>query len=286
MEQSLEKILERFRESNQIPKLSPREVLDSYRHIELTEDELIEATIWAKMKKEEKLKEEERKKRENENRVLFVERKWDSGTTKSFMMYRAATLPIFKGKFKLDESNDLVFKLLTYYFSSDIEFIALSNSIGIKNPSLDKGIMLAGNFGVGKTWMMQLFQKNQRQCFNVRSAKYIADTFEREGEDSFYEFINPIKNPFNDMDSFLQTNSGLCVDDIGTEDIKNHFGNKKNVIGDLIELRYSRRTTGVMFHGTTNLTVEQLSEFYGGRVVSRMREIFNFIELPGKDRRV
>jgi len=68
---------------------------------------------------------------------------------------------------------------------------------------------------------------------------------------------------------------GMCIDDLGTEDIKNHYGNKKNVIGDLIELKYAKKTTGIYLHGTTNLTAEQLKDFYGSRVTSRMREIFN-----------
>jgi hypothetical protein len=132
---------------------------------------------------------------------------------------------------------------------------------------------------------MKLFSKNQRQSFKVVSAKNIADQFETDGEDSMNEFVYLYKNALNDYESFLQKNSGLCIDDLGTEDLKIHFGNRKNVIGDVIEKRYFCKHVGVLFHATTNLTAEQLKDFYGGRVVSRMREIFNFIELPGEDRR-
>ena len=156
--------------------------------------------------------------------------------------------------------------------------------MGISNPSLEKGIMLCGNFGVGKTWLMKLFAKNQRQVFFMENAKNVADMFMDTGEDNRY--LNLHKNPVNDANTFYHKFSGLCIDDLGTEDVKMHFGNKKNVIGDLIEKKYSNQTTGIYLHATTNLTAEQMKEFYGGRVTSRMREIFNQIELSGNDRRV
>ena len=68
-------------------------------------------------------------------------------------------------------------------------------------------------------------------------------------------------------------------------DLKNRYGNKKNVIGYLLEKRYANGHVGIMLHATTNLTADQRNAYYGGRVVSRMRKIFNFIELRGKDRR-
>jgi predicted ATPase len=199
------------------------------------------------------------------------------------MTWRAKDL--FGGKFLIDETNSTMFDLLCYYFSDDKNFIAIAENIGVKNPSLDKGIFLAGNFGVGKTWLMSLFRKNQRQVFFLESAKAIANSFEKNGEGEMEKFIFPEKNAINDAAKFFQPFSGLCVDDIGTEDLKNNFGNKKNVLGDLIELRYSKNFTGTLLHATTNLSAKQLEDFYGGRITSRMKEIFNWIVFDGKDRR-
>lgn len=75
------------------------------------------------------------------------------------------------------------------------------------------------------------------------------------------------------------------MEDIGAEDVKNNFGNKTNVIGDILEARYVNNLLGIWFHGTTNMTTAQFGEFYGGRVTSRLREKTNFIELRGPDRR-
>lgn len=255
----------------------------SYSHIELTEDEEAEALIAAKRKKEAMLNKQALENRAAENRRLFVETKWDHTQTSGFMFFRAASL--FGGKFAVDETNKGLFDLLCRYFSMDEGFVSMATGLGVKGPSLDKGIMLAGNFGVGKTWLMQLFSKNQRQCFRVHNAKDLANLFESDGEESFEQFLRPFSNPVNDSASFLQKQSGLCIDDIGTEDVKSHYGNKKNVIGDLIERRYHNKHMGLMFHGTTNLTSDQLNAFYGGRVISRLRETVNFISVPGADRR-
>jgi DNA replication protein DnaC len=266
------------------PSQSAVEALDSYNHIELTDEEQAEAILWRKQKKETEIRKQELEKKANENRKALTQTRWSMNQTNAFMQYQSNNL--FKDfTFSLDTFNTSVFEMLVAYFSEDEKFISLATSLGISNPNLSKGICLAGNFGVGKTVLMKLFSKNQRQSFKVISAKHIADQFESDGEDSMSEFVSLYKNPLNDYDSFLQKTSGLCIDDLGTEDLKIHFGNRKNVIGDIIEKRYFCKNVGVLFHATTNLTAEQLKDFYGGRVTSRMREIFNFIELPGEDRR-
>lgn len=268
--------------------MSPREALGSYDHIELTEEETQDAILQAKIKKHNKEVEAAKEAQLNERRKLFTGNQWTVEQTSDYMLYRAAKL--FDGSFGLDKENRPVFDLLCAYFSNDKSFLSLALMIGIESPSLDKGLFLAGNFGVGKTWLMRLFAKNTKQVYEVINAKYIADAFTKgkdvaEGEELIEEFVQNKKNAFEDPDCFYQKFSGLCIDDLGTEDIKNNYGNKKNVIGDLIEKRYAKGTAGIFLHATTNLSAEQLKEFYGGRVISRMRELFNYIELPGKDRR-
>lgn len=257
--------------------------MGSFEDIELTEDEIDEAILAAKYRKKEKLELQAREKITEENRKKLTASRWSTEQTAGFMMYRAANL--FQGKMRIDESNKLVYNLLCRYFSEDQEFLSLATNMGIENPSLDKGILLAGNFGVGKTWLMKLFSCNQRQVFHLSNAKDIANIFESDGQDAMDFYTTKKKNAINDAQSFFQPFAGLCIDDMGTEDIKNHFGNKKNVIGDLIEQRYAKENCGIFLHATTNLTADQMKEFYGGRVISRFRQIFNLIELTGEDKR-
>ena len=257
--------------------------MESYSHIELTEDELDEAILGAKRKKEIILQREKIKQKEAENRKLFIETAWSMKQTASYAEYRATQ--IFDKKFEIDKNNSDVYFLLCAYFSRHAEFFNIAGYMGVENASLEKGLLLAGSFGTGKTWMMKLFSRNQRQVFAVQNAKAIADIFEATGEESIQQFVTCPSLPANDIENFCHSRMGICIDDLGTEGLKIHYGNKKNVIGDLIELRYSTGNIGSVFHATTNLTSEQLKEFYGGRVTSRLREIMNIVELKGDDRR-
>jgi DNA replication protein DnaC len=257
--------------------------METYDHIELTQEEVDEAILQAKVKKSIRLEHEEKLRRAEENRKQFTQAGWTYEQTKSFMLYRAKQ--IFEKPFTLDQDNQFIFELMCRYFSNDPLFVTMAEEAGMKNISLSKGILLAGNFGVGKTWLMTLFAKNIRQVYHMHNTKQIADYFEVDGEEAMRTYVNKVKNAVNDGARFYQPYSGICLDDIGTEDVKTNYGNKKNVIGDLIEKRYAAQNCGVFLHGTTNLSGQELKDFYGGRVTSRMREIFNFIELPGEDRR-
>lgn len=257
--------------------------MDSYSHIQLTEEETALALVEAKRRKESIQRQVELDRIANENRKKLTNCQWSYDQTKSYMIYRASM--IFGGKFEFDEYNSLIYEMLLHYFSNSEAFIKLAESIGIKNPSLKKGLMLTGVPGTGKTWLMRLFSRNQRQVYNIVGAKDISERYASSGWEGIEEFIYPVKNPINDYQAFLQPYSGLCIDDVGTEDIRQNFANKSNVIADLIQQRYDKGHVGVLLHLTSNLKSDQLGTMYGDRVVSRMRECFNFIQVKGVDRR-
>lgn len=258
--------------------------MEHYSHIELSEEEMMEAIIWRKRKKEDERVGAELKIREEENRKLLTA-PTNYDIVKLLMLYRAEKK--FEQRFVIDKANEFVFELLCRYFGNDDQFVPMALSAGIANPSLQKGIFLAGNFGSGKTWMMTLFRQNQRQCFSIKPAKDIASGFRasKEPEEYLSSLVPNVINASNDPMVFYQRELGMCIDDIGTEDLKVNYGNKSNVIGDLIEMKYHQKVYGTCLHATTNLTADELKEYYGGRVISRMREIFNFIEFSGEDRR-
>jgi hypothetical protein len=84
--------------------------------------------------------------------------------------------------------------------------------------------------------------------------------------------------------ALLQKRFGHCFDDLGEEAVKTIYGNKVNVMKEILQNQYERfgNTT---IHLTTNLNGKDIEEQYGSRVKSRMREMFNWIELKGNDRR-
>lgn len=271
-------------EALQSLQLSRKEVLEVYSKINLTEEELIECLIWGKQKKEKELERLALEQKIAYNRKMASE-KMSFDVIKTFMVNRAND--IFKFEFVIDDNNHDTFDLLCHYFTGNIDgFTKQAKRMGVDMPSIDKGLLLAGNFGTGKTVLMSLFMKNTRQVYFMRPAKRISQEYLTSRDKVIpEEYLTPFKNAINDAATFFQPLSGLCIDDLGSESEKVNYGNKANVIGDLIEARYHDKFTGVFLHATTNLSSQELIDFYGERVVSRMKEIFNFVELAGEDRR-
>ena len=69
-----------------------------------------------------------------------------------------------------------------------------------------------------------------------------------------------------------------CFDDLGVEPIARHFGKDCNVMGEILLSRHDLFISHkVLTHATTNLNAKELENYYGNRVRSRMRQLFNLI---------
>lgn len=216
---------------------------------------------------------------EEENRVAASRKNYEM----MMLPFKAETLVNFcKGFYQerfgkdyvIDGKNSSILKMLSNYFTN-------TESAGI---DLNKGILIMGNVGVGKTELMRFLQKNKKCCFKIVSCNDVSDDYMtlKEGTDEAYS--TPIKKALNDPSVFYQRSIGYCFDDLGTEDIKNDFGNKKNVMADIIMAIYNKKDFS-KFHITTNLDADGIKEKYGSRVSSRLREMFNVIHFDGLDRR-
>ena len=67
------------------------------------------------------------------------------------------------------------------------------------------------------------------------------------------------------------------IDDLGTEIVSSHYGNKLDLIPYLLQLNYEQG--GKFTAYTTNLSYEELQERYGVRVVDRLQEKCYFFVL-------
>ncbi|SNB23898.1 conserved hypothetical protein [Flavobacterium psychrophilum] len=82
--------------------------------------------------------------------------------------------------------------------------------------------------------------------------------------------------------------SGYCFDDLGTEKQIKHFGNDCNVMAEILISRYEQFIeNNSVTHITTNLSASELENYYGNRVRSRLRNMFNLIafDRETKDKR-
>lgn len=193
-------------------------------------------------------------------------------------------------EFIIDEFNRPIIELLTHYFTNSTEFENQSDSHGT-NYSLKKSIMLCSkNYGTGKTLLMKIFSRgnnwNDDLRFNsfffqrIQNCKKIVSTYRKDGEIVF--------TPFEEVNEKLKLMSVCVLDEVGREDTAAlHYGNKCNVIERILQERYDMFIDhGIKTHITTNIiSGDDFEKLYGGFIRSRMREMYNVIEMPGNDRR-
>lgn len=185
-----------------------------------------------------------------------------------------------KCKFKIDEFNSDIFNNLYRYFYADKQ----------SKYDLDKGILLLGNTGTGKSNLMDLFRFNPKCSYVIKSARMLADDYsdkDKGGAQYLKKYSGLIKNTAVEL-SFGQKEIGLCIDDAGTEVDSMHMGNRINVIENLILNRYDNKSfLKSKTHITTNYGIKEMEERYGYRVRSRLSEMFNLVVMPSStpDRR-
>jgi len=146
--------------------------------------------------------------------------------------------------------------------------------IGHKACKLDinRGIYMMGAIGSGKTVLMKSFIQVQdyltKHSTLMVHSKNLFDLIKEKG----IRFLS--ERP-------------MFIDDLGRENLEeSDFGRKVKPIVDLFSQRYEN---GARTFATSNFKIETLSgtddRGYGKFITSRMQEMFNVIELPGKSRR-
>ncbi|MEZ4801716.1 MAG: ATPase [Gelidibacter sp.] len=175
---------------------------------------------------------------------------------------------LFGKNFRIYEEDEVILYKLCIYFIRDFEACAKQHI----DPN--KGILLSGPVGCGKTTLMKLLRHivPHHKAYEVIPARNITFSFNNLGFKTIEEYGN---------DGYY------CFDDLGVEPAGRHFGKDCNVLGEIILSRYDLFTkTNSQWptannqrktHATTNLNAEELEERYGNRVRSRMREMFNLI---------
>lgn len=172
--------------------------------------------------------------------------------------------------FTIDEQNREVLRLLFQYIFRMPEF----EEEGNETYSLDKGIMLIGPYGTGKTELMRIMQRiyhylNSDRKFKFRVTWELANEFLAEGE--------------------IKIRGGnYFFDEMGmdTREKVTYFGNTHNIANDIILTRYNEFIDkGHITHFTSNKKMEYLKEYLGGREYDRLHEMCNVIELRGESRR-
>ncbi len=179
---------------------------------------------------------------------------------KSILIYLDAKGKLLFGKnFKIYEEDEVVLYKLCIYFIRDFDACAKLNI----DPN--KGILLSGPVGCGKTSLMKLLRHivPHQKSYELIPARNITFAFNNIGYKTIQEYGN---------------SNFYCFDDLGVETTGRHFGKDCNVMGEILLSRYDLfLQRKIRTHATTNLNAQELEERYGIRVRSRMRQLFNLI---------
>ncbi len=171
---------------------------------------------------------------------------------------------LFGEKFKIyKKDKDILLKLCSY-------FIKDKENCKKFDIDLDKGLLLTGPVGCGKTSLMKLlhFLVPHQRKYVVMPCRNIVFAFNHLGYKTIEDYGE---------------SSFFCFDDMGVEPMGRHYGKDCNVIGEILLSRYDLfLETKLKTHATTNLNAQELEERYGNRVRSRMRELFNLIAFDEK----
>lgn len=145
--------------------------------------------------------------------------------------------------------------------------------------SFNKGLWIYGAFGSGKSVLMLAYRKAKlildketvgfKTCTEMNEAFQKTDVYLNRiaGHDALKTFAN------------RHDKTERIFDDLGEEETTVlDYGNRTCIMALILAERY-KGFPSVKTHVTTNLTKSQISEVYGGRIESRMYEMFNFVKL-------
>ena len=189
--------------------------------------------------------------------------------------------------FHYDDELLRVYSILAMYFFQDPRFEEVS-----PNFKLNKGILLRGNVGVGKTICLKVFTDFLRRIkhpehFIFHLTNDVVQDYMIGGEE---KLLNHGLHSFRRSSSeVIDFNRPLtrCYDDLGMENkVIKYYGNERNLMADILFKRYDLFISkGLKTIVSTNLKPEDIEEQYGYRIRSRMREMLNDIVIEGHDRR-
>lgn len=173
---------------------------------------------------------------------------------------------LYGNKFKILESDHyIIYKLIAY-------FLRDGQACYQFNIDLEKGILLTGPIGCGKTSLLNLMKylTPTEHKFFVKPCRDISFEFIQDG----YQIIHKYS-----IGKLYDTQSRIiCFDDLGTENNLKYYGNECNVMAEILLSRYDLFISKKLkTHITTNLSASEIETIYGNRVRSRLRAMLNLI---------
>ncbi|MFD2916423.1 P-loop NTPase family protein [Psychroserpens luteus] len=189
------------------------------------------------------------------------------------------------GKKFVNDINSLNnLKILFHYFLRDEAFFECDNlRKDISTPSFDKGLLIIGGYGLGKTDYFKVFESIFKNYPDLRFKFYTSKELVHK-----YEIC---EKPMDKQCFFKDVERKLMfIDDISSERTASNFG-KVDVIDEVLIHRYDnklRTFASCNYTSDDNCAQQTLVDLgirYGSRMYDRFHEMFNIIEFKGKSYR-
>jgi len=162
--------------------------------------------------------------------------------------------------------------------------------------SRDKGLFIVGNYGTGKTSLIEvighfIFNSNTQKIKDIKGLYHCLNTYRHLYSAMNLVTAHTVKEASENKDKsiyagFLEAKI-ITIDDIFAED--KSYG--KEILKQFLEQRYSLglKTSLIMNYSSEENSLEEtLSEYgirYGNRLMDRLFEMCNIVEVKGKSKR-
>lgn len=219
-------------------------------------------------------------------------------------LWRAFTKEFYEqNKVNFEKTPDSVLNISSVmkYFLRDETFFESPNLIRSFNgqiitPNYDKGLLVIGDYGNGKSSMMKAISSAVNKMYIQAYNENWQTLSQWQSIRFMYHNVHDVITDFECIENgeskanFYKKFSGFrhCYDDIKKEKIASNFG-KTNLMKEIIEKRYDNKAKTFLicnYHNNHPNNVEHaLLEFgtlYGGHIFDRIFEMFNIIEFKGK----
>lgn len=214
--------------------------------------------------------------------------RWDYSQSMSAMDLLAEAYGVGKFRsesFEIDNGMKFAYSNIARWFLGDKEMLCINPASKlVEKADLRKGLYIAGRTGCGKTWAMEIFgflAQEHRLKVHLGGKELLLNPtrYRADAITAFYMRTGELA-PFMDTPVLL-------IDDLGTEPAEVvYMGNRVDIIRHVLERRADDSSKLTLLTSNIPMNAPALGERYGDRVASRLRQMCNYLEMTGNDKRL
>jgi hypothetical protein len=202
-------------------------------------------------------------KKENERQNKeFEELKIQCDANYMFNLLSKTSFYKYGKKILVTGDTSKLIKVVCFFLGNDKRF---EDEFGY---SFKKGLWIRGVSGLGKTYLLTCLKDNLIKPINI------------------YSMIDITKEISNEGNFNVDYSKIVYLDDVGSEDLNvKHYGTDVNFFKNFIESYYLNSNRFDRLIVSTNNNFSEIENRYGFRVKSRIKDMFNVVDVTGKDLR-